>query len=141
MKTSFLILSILLTLPCYSQEWTHVGQSKDGAVQIFLMENSIKKEDGYFTCMVKTTTSPNYQMELRRSRGRSIKGYENYNHSRYIYLIDCGLHKYILRKRTDFTSTGSLLDDVTPSASEKRWIDVVPNSVAKTIVDKICEKK
>ncbi len=141
MKTSFTFLCILFMLAGFSQEWTHVGQSKDGAVQIYLKENSVKNEEGYFSCMVKTTTSPNYQMDLRRSRGRSIKGYENYNHSIYIYLIDCGMHKYILRKRTDFTNTGALLDDVTPSAAEKRWIDVLPNTVAKTIVDKICERK
>jgi len=140
MKTSFLLICILLTLQNYAQEWTHVGQSEDGAVQIFLKESSVKNENGYFSCRVKTTTSPNYQINLRRSREKSVVGYENYNHSLYIYMIDCGMQRYILRKRTDFTSTGTLLDDVTPSAAEVRWINVLPNTVAKTIADKICVK-
>jgi hypothetical protein len=141
MKTSFLLICILLTLHNYAQEWTHVGQSEDGAVQIFLKESSVKNENGYFSCRVKTTTSPNYQINLRRSREKSVVGYENYNHSLYIYVIDCGMQRYILRKRTDFTSTGTLLDDVTPSAAEVRWINFLPNTVARTIADKICVKK
>jgi hypothetical protein len=140
MKTSFLFICILLTLSSYAQEWTHVGQSKDGAVQIFLKESSVKNENGYFSCRVKTTTSPNYQINLRSSREKSVVGYENYNHSLYIYTIDCATLRYILRKRTDFTSSGTLLDDVTPSDAEARWINVLPNTVAKTIVDKICVK-
>jgi hypothetical protein len=130
-----------LTLSSYAQEWTHVGQSKDGAVQIFLKENSIKNENGYFSCRVKTTTSPNYQINLRLAREKSIVGYENYNHSLYIYQIDCSMQRYILLKRTDFTKSGTLLDDVTPSAAEFRWINILPNTVARTIMDKICVKK
>lgn len=141
MKTSFLLICILLTLHNYAQEWTHVGQSEDGAVQIFLKESSVKNENGYFSCRVKTTTSPNYQINLRRSREKSVAGYENYNHSLYIYTIDCGMQRYILRKRADFTSTGTLLDDVTPSAAEVRWINFLPSTVARTIADKICVKK
>ena len=140
MKLSFLLFCVLFTLHSYGQEWTHVGQSEDGAVQIFLKESSVKEENGYFSCRVKTSTSPNYQINLRRSREKSVVGYENYNHSLYIYLIDCKLQRYILRKRTDFTSTGSLLDDVTPSTAEVRWINIFPNTVARTIVVKICAK-
>jgi hypothetical protein len=131
---------MLLTLSSYAQEWTHVGQSKDGAVQIFLKENSIKNENGYFSCRVKTTTSPNYQINLRLAREKSVVGYENYNHSLYIYMIDCEMQRYILRKRADFTKSGILLDDVTPSEAETKWINILPNTVAKTITDKICVK-
>ena len=76
---------MMLTLHSYAQEWTHVGQSDDGAVQIFLKESSVKDENGYFSCRVKTTTSPNYQISLRISREKSVVGYENYNHSLYIH--------------------------------------------------------
>jgi hypothetical protein len=131
----------MLTLHSFAQEWTHVGQSDDGAVQIFLKESSVKNENGYFSCRVKTTTSPNYEIDLRLSRKKSVVGYENYNHSLYMYLIDCEKQRYILRKRTDFTSTGTLLDDVTPSAAEVRWINILPNTVARTIENKICVKK
>jgi Surface-adhesin protein E len=141
MKTSLLLICIMLTLYSNAQEWTHIGQSADGAVQIFLKESSVKNESGYFSCRVKTTTSPNYEINLRLSREKSVVGYENYNHSLYIYLIDCKMQRYILRKRTDFTSSGNLLDDVTPSDAEVRWMNILPNTVAKAIVDKICVKK
>ena len=127
-------------MKAYSQDWSYVGQSKDGAVKIYLRENSVRTENGFLSVIVKTATSPSYQMDLRRARGQSTRGYENYSQSRLIYSIDCATHRYILRKRTDYNNVGAYLSDVTPTGADAKWTEVVPNTVANTIFNRLCKK-
>jgi hypothetical protein len=141
MKILILGMYILMTLQPSTQDWTYVGQSKDGAVKIYLRENSVKMENGFISCIVKTATSPSYQMDLRRARGRSVRGYETYSQSRLIYSIDCSKRKYMLRKRTDYNNVGAFLEDVSLTGAEAKWTDVVPNTVANTIFDRVCRMK
>jgi hypothetical protein len=47
----------------------------------------------------------------------------------------------MLRKRTDYNNVGAFLEDVSLTGAEAKWTDVVPNTVANTIFERVCRMK
>lgn len=138
MKTLFLILPMLLYgYASYCQDWVSVGADTDGD-KWFVQSTYVKKESSKNSGTKIKVWIKGELAQKKISKDGQSQTYENVKEL-HLMIADCteGQVKFVATKT--YNAQGKLVDSTTTKESEQEWLTAEENSLAETILLKVCE--
>ncbi len=73
---------------------------------------------------------------LRQKYHQSTKGYDRWGYTLTQYEVHCSQQRYRILTWADYRQSGDKLDSGTPAGD---WQDIIPDSLAETMLKKMCK--
>jgi hypothetical protein len=145
LKILFLVMITSLVMPAlaFPADWVMVAQTKDGGTTTFYDRESITATPDN-TIRVYTKTVYNEQgrkvfIERLKKRNPEIQGYENLSYAFYHEEMNCKTREHALLEVADHSGDGKVI--YRQKMNNKKWIRVLPGSMADHVFQKICPGK
>ncbi len=145
LKMLFLAIIAFLAVPAvvFPADWVMVAQTKDGGTTTYYDRESITAIPDN-TVRVNTKTVYNEQgrkvfIDRLKKRNPDIQGYENLSYAFYHEEINCRTREHALLEVADHSGDGKVIYH--QKMSNKKWIRVLPGSMADHLFQKICPGK
>lgn len=119
------------------QDWYYVGVDKDGD-KWYVKSSYVKKEDDYGSGEnIKIWTKKELKKTTIKRKGKSL----TYTNAKELQLIlaNCSDKRIKVITTTVYNSQGNVIVNYTYEDYEQEWIDIVPDSVGESVLNKICE--
>lgn len=134
MKALIIALTFLLIgKTSFCQDWIYVGTTQRDTTNWYVKSKFVKKEGDQIRIWTKT--------EIKKKE--IIKDGKTSTYTDVIQLVlmvaDCKERKSKNVSTTIYDSEGKVIISLTIPDYEQEWIDVVPDTIGETVLDKICE--
>ncbi len=111
--------------------WEYVGESASGSV--FIMDTSTKRQQGKYTLVWTGLEFP---------EGELING-KRFSSVRALDVYDCSDYRFGTKTEVYYTGkagSGDVVHSVSMDMDKVKFMDVVPNTMAETMLKKACSK-
>jgi hypothetical protein len=138
MKTFIILLSFLFVgNKGIAQDWVLVGADSDN--NNWYIKSSYVSKDGYdgTSGNIKIWTKKELKKTSVKKNGKTL----TYTNAKELQLVfaDCNDRKIKFVTTTVYNSAGKVISSWTLADYQQEWIDVVPDSMGESMIDKICE--
>ncbi len=143
--TLLLVMAASVTIPsiAFPADWVLVAQTKDGGSTTYYDRQSVTNtSDNTVKLCTKTVYSEQGRkvfIERLKKRNPEIRGYENLSHAFYYEEVNCATKEHALLEVTDHSNDGKVIYH--QEMNNKKWIRVLPGSMADNLLQTICPGK
>lgn len=125
-----------------SSDWVIFGKSPDGTIYSYKMVN-IDKDDGDYIVQVwgkeiYSDKSREREIQIKRNRGLSIKGYDKLSHCVLLFSIDCQKKMIQISSMIEYDIDGNKLFNGFPD--NPQWGSISPGSPGGGLYKHLCPK-
>jgi hypothetical protein len=129
MKTVIYLLLIALPLFAFLQDgWIAVTKAKDGD-EYFIKDTYVSKSEGEIKLWLRV------QQPTATIKGKRYKNVKQLS----LVIFDCENRRLQYTSLIQYSSTGEVLQRIQLEEYERKWVDVVPDTISEQLLDKVCQ--